>query len=76
MIPASNMKIITTAAAITYLGADYEYKTKVGLYGNTLVIIGSGDPLLGDEQIDNKYDREKGWIFKDIVQELKDDGKN
>ncbi|GAI30085.1 unnamed protein product, partial [marine sediment metagenome] len=30
MIPASNMKIITTAAALKYLGPDYEYKTKGG----------------------------------------------
>jgi len=71
MIPASNMKIITTAAALKYLGADYEYKTKVGLCGNTLVIIGSGDPLLGDEQTDSKYGREKGWIFKDTAEQLK-----
>ena len=55
MIPASNMKIITTAAALKYLGADYEYTTKVGLSGNALVIIGSGDPLLGDELMDVKY---------------------
>src|SRR4030042_1479526 len=31
MIPASNMKLVTTAAALKYLGADYEYITKVGL---------------------------------------------
>ncbi|MBN2181588.1 MAG: D-alanyl-D-alanine carboxypeptidase/D-alanyl-D-alanine-endopeptidase [Sedimentisphaerales bacterium] len=71
MIPASNMKIITAAAALKYLGADYEYKTKVGLCGNKLVIIGGGDPLLGDEQTDARYDREKGWIFEDIAQKLK-----
>ncbi len=74
MIPASNMKIITTAAALRYLGADYDYKTKVGLCGNTLVIIGSGDPLLGDEQTDSKYGRERGWIFKDIAEVLKHNG--
>ena len=71
MIPASNMKIITTAAALKYLGPDFEYKTKVGLYFDTLVVIGSGDPLLGDEKTDAKYDREPGWIFKDIAQLLK-----
>ncbi len=71
MIPASNMKIITTAAALKYLGPDYEYTTKVGLCDNTLVVIGSGDPLLGDEKTDAKYGREKGWLFKDIVQLLK-----
>ena len=71
MIPASNMKIITSAAALKYLGSDYEYTTKVGLCDNTLVVIGSGDPLLGDEKTDVKYGREKGWLFKDIAQLLK-----
>ncbi|MHC4728155.1 MAG: D-alanyl-D-alanine carboxypeptidase/D-alanyl-D-alanine endopeptidase [Planctomycetota bacterium] len=71
MIPASNMKIITSAAALKYLGPDYEYTTKVGLCDNTLVVIGSGDPLLGDEKTDAKYGREKGWLFKDIAQLLK-----
>jgi D-alanyl-D-alanine carboxypeptidase/D-alanyl-D-alanine-endopeptidase (penicillin-binding protein 4) len=38
------------------------------------VIIGSGDPLLGDEKTDAKYGREKGWLFKDIIQLLKRNG--
>lgn len=71
LIPASNMKIITTAAALEYLGANYEYKTKVGLCGDTLIITGSGDPLLGDRATDAKYGREDGWIFKDIAAALK-----
>jgi len=71
MIPASNMKIITSAAALKYLGPDYEYKTKIGLCDGTLVVIGSGDPLLGDEKTDAKYGREKGWLFKNIAQLLK-----
>jgi len=74
MIPASNMKIITSAAALHYLGPDYVYKTKVGLSGNALVVIGSGDPLLGDEKTDTKYGREPGWIFKDIANALKSKG--
>ena len=74
MIPASNMKIITTAAALKYLGPDYEYKTKVGLCDDTLVVVGSGDPLLGDERTDAKYGREKGWIFQDIAAALKRKG--
>ena len=44
---ASNMKIITTAAALKFLGSDYDYKTQIGLSGEALVVIGSGDPLLG-----------------------------
>lgn len=72
LIPASNMKIITSAAALKYLGPDYEYITKVGLYGDTLVIIGSGDPLLGDEKTDEKYGRKQGWIFETIIRALQE----
>lgn len=71
LIPASNMKIITTAAALKYLGPCFEYKTQVGLWGNNLVIISSGDPLLGDKETNLKYGRENGWIFKDIISKLK-----
>jgi D-alanyl-D-alanine carboxypeptidase/D-alanyl-D-alanine-endopeptidase (penicillin-binding protein 4) len=71
MIPASNMKIITTAAALKYLGPNYEFKTEVGLCGDTLVVKGGGDPLLGDETTDAKYNKEQGWIFTDIAAELK-----
>jgi len=74
MIPASNMKIVITAAALEYLGADYEYKTKVGLCDDTLVITGSGDPLLADKVTDAKYNRKAGWIFEDIAGKLKEAG--
>jgi D-alanyl-D-alanine carboxypeptidase/D-alanyl-D-alanine-endopeptidase (penicillin-binding protein 4) len=75
MIPASNMKIITSAAALKYLGPDYEFKTEVGLCGDTLMVKGGGDPLLGDEITDAKYKREPGWIFKNIAAALKQNGK-
>jgi D-alanyl-D-alanine carboxypeptidase/D-alanyl-D-alanine-endopeptidase (penicillin-binding protein 4) len=71
LVPASNMKIITTAAALKYLGADHKYKTRVGMCDDTLVVIGSGDPLLGDKTTDDKYTRKAGWIFEDIIAALK-----
>jgi len=74
LVPASNMKIITTAAALKFLGPHYKYKTKVGLCGDTLVVIGSGDPLLGDKVTDAKYGRNNGWIFEDIAAVLKANG--
>ncbi len=74
MIPASNMKVITSAAALRYLGPGFQFKTKVGLLGNALVVVGSGDPLLGDEKTDAKYGREPGWIFKNIAGALKSRG--
>jgi len=70
MMPASNMKLVVSATALKYLGPDYVYTTKVGLVGNTLAVIGSGDPLLGDERTDTRYGREPGWVFKDIINAL------
>ena len=47
LMPASNMKIITSAAAFETLGRDFAFSTRAGLCGDRLVVIGSGDPLLG-----------------------------
>jgi len=74
MVPASNMKIITSAAALAYLGADYQFTTRIGLLGDTLVIIGGGDPLLGDEITDLKYARPADRLFADITEALKQKG--
>lgn len=74
LIPASNMKLIVTAAALHYLGPLFKYETKVGLSGSTLVIVGSGDPLLGDKIIDARYGRPDGWILDEIAQALRDRG--
>jgi D-alanyl-D-alanine carboxypeptidase/D-alanyl-D-alanine-endopeptidase (penicillin-binding protein 4) len=52
-LPASNEKLLTTAAALHWLGPDYRYATKVcatgiidstGVLHGDLVIVGSGDP--------------------------------
>ena len=74
IIPASNMKVVTSAAALEYLGPDYKFTTKVGLLDKTLVVIGGGDPLLADQATDKKHGRAPGWIFTDIIAALKDAG--
>ena len=71
MVPASNMKIVTSAAALQYLGDDYEFTTTVGLLEDKLVVIGRGDPLLGDEKTDAKFGRGAGWLLDDIVEAVK-----
>lgn len=74
LIPASNMKLVSTAAALKYLGANFEYKTRVGLSNGSLVVIGSGDPILGDKDTDGKYGRQSGWVFEKIAQALREQG--
>lgn len=52
MIPASNMKLITTGAALHALGADFKYETRIccdgpvedGVLKGDLYIVGGGDP--------------------------------
>ena len=71
MIPASNMKVITTAAALKYLGPDFTYQTVVGLSGDSLVVIGSGDPLLGDKPTSEKHSVSPRWVLYDIAEQLR-----
>jgi len=55
MIPASNAKLLTTAAALDILGPSFEFRTRVELEetpeGTRLRVIGSGDPALGDPEL-------------------------
>lgn len=48
LIPASNMKLVTTAAALTRLGDDWRFRTLVGTLGDDLVVVGGGDPNFSD----------------------------
>jgi D-alanyl-D-alanine carboxypeptidase/D-alanyl-D-alanine-endopeptidase (penicillin-binding protein 4) len=56
-MPASNMKIITSAAAWTLLGPDYRYRTtflsdgevRDSLLDGNLIVIGRGDPSVSDQ---------------------------
>jgi serine-type D-Ala-D-Ala carboxypeptidase/endopeptidase (penicillin-binding protein 4) len=50
-IPASNAKLLTTAAALRKLGPDYRRSTTIVQDGaNHLRLIGQGDPSFGDPQ--------------------------
>jgi D-alanyl-D-alanine carboxypeptidase/D-alanyl-D-alanine-endopeptidase (penicillin-binding protein 4) len=71
LIPASNMKLITTASALHYLGSDFQYQTRVGMVGDSLAVIGSGDPLLGDKATAEKMSFDPRWMLKDIAVQLK-----
>lgn len=57
LIPASNMKLVSTALAMHSLGPDYRYGTSIGYSGiieegtlrGDLYIIGGGDPTIGSD---------------------------
>jgi D-alanyl-D-alanine carboxypeptidase/D-alanyl-D-alanine-endopeptidase (penicillin-binding protein 4) len=74
MIPASNMKLVTSSAAMHYLGAAYSFETKIGLLGNDLVIVGGGDPLLGDPKRDSYPCQAAEALMNKIIEVLQKAG--
>jgi len=51
MIPASNLKLFTTGAALHVLGPRFEFRTRAIIDGDRLVIVGDGDPGFGDPEL-------------------------
>lgn len=49
--PASNMKLLTSGAAMLTLGADFAFRTELLRDGERLILKGSGDPALGDSVV-------------------------
>jgi serine-type D-Ala-D-Ala carboxypeptidase/endopeptidase (penicillin-binding protein 4) len=65
MIPASNMKLFVTAAALDFLGADHRFKTYLALDGQDLWVIGTGDPATGDPRMAKAAGKKPTAIFDD-----------
>ncbi|MBA4027628.1 MAG: D-alanyl-D-alanine carboxypeptidase/D-alanyl-D-alanine-endopeptidase [Planctomyces sp.] len=51
MVPASNMKLLTSGAALVVLGAEYKFRTRMFVDGSRLVVVGSGDPAFADPEL-------------------------
>ena len=63
IIPASTLKLVTTASALELLGPDFRFQTKLEISGNithehvlqgNVIIKGGGDPTLGSEFLGDK----------------------
>ncbi|MDG2424387.1 MAG: D-alanyl-D-alanine carboxypeptidase/D-alanyl-D-alanine-endopeptidase [Phycisphaerales bacterium] len=50
-IPASNMKLLSTGAAISSYPLDHQFRTRLLLENGRIVIIGNGDPALADPDL-------------------------
>ena len=57
MIPASNLKVVTTSAALDRLGPDFKFQTKLVEHNGDLILIGDGDPTFGDVELLSRV----GW---------------
>jgi D-alanyl-D-alanine carboxypeptidase/D-alanyl-D-alanine-endopeptidase (penicillin-binding protein 4) len=63
MIPASVMKLVVAAAALERLGADFRFVTRLVVSDRDLVVIGGGDPTLGDEKLCAARRVPTNWVF-------------
>ncbi|HEV2293165.1 MAG TPA: D-alanyl-D-alanine carboxypeptidase/D-alanyl-D-alanine-endopeptidase [Tepidisphaeraceae bacterium] len=64
-IPASNMKLPVSAAALDTFGADASFETHLAFVGDDLWLIGTGDPAIGDPAIEKKLGRVPTSVLDD-----------
>jgi D-alanyl-D-alanine carboxypeptidase/D-alanyl-D-alanine-endopeptidase (penicillin-binding protein 4) len=74
LVPASNVKLATAAAAIEILGPHFEFTTTFGVLGDDLAIVGSGDPTLGDSVLAERAGKEPDQILDEWAAALKQRG--
>lgn len=82
MVPASNVKLFTTAAALHYLGPDYRYRTYLVTEGRRtgevvdgdVVVYGTGDPGIGDRFYPSRtavWDSLAAELYRSGVREIR-----
>lgn len=84
MMPASNLKLLTTGAFLHAFGKDFSFHTRMLRAHDDLVVVGDGDPAFGDPELladmtytDAKGNAKKGLDIETLmsmwVQAIKDD---
>ncbi len=77
LTPASNMKVVTTAAALHFLGPSFTYQTfllgdgpvEAGHLQGDLILYGTGDPGISD-----RFFRTRTRVFEDLADQLAAEG--
>jgi D-alanyl-D-alanine carboxypeptidase/D-alanyl-D-alanine-endopeptidase (penicillin-binding protein 4) len=74
-IPASNVKLLTTAAVLRQLGANFQIRTSVyQISEGVLRLVGQGDPSLQDAQLKDLAQQLKRQGITNVRQLIVDDG--
>src|SRR5882762_7827689 len=71
LMPASNMKVLTTSAALNLLGADFKFRTMLVQRGDDLVLVGDGDPAFADAELLRKSGISATAVFEQWATQLK-----
>ena len=74
-IPASNAKLLTTAAALRQLGSEFRIRTSIyQTSASSLRVVGRGDPSLTDAQLRDLAQQLKRQGVRNVQQLVVDDG--
>ncbi len=71
LLPASNMKLITTSAALDRLGPDFKFKTQLVYHDGKLILIGDGDPSFGDAELLTRVGWDVTTVFQHWAEQIK-----
>ncbi|MFO0840371.1 MAG: D-alanyl-D-alanine carboxypeptidase/D-alanyl-D-alanine-endopeptidase [Phycisphaerae bacterium] len=63
--PASVQKLFTTAAALERFGPAFRFETRLYVIGDELVVIGAGDPSIGDDRLLARAGRSLDQLWDD-----------
>jgi D-alanyl-D-alanine carboxypeptidase/D-alanyl-D-alanine-endopeptidase (penicillin-binding protein 4) len=74
LMPASNLKLLTTATALHLLGPGHTFDTFLAHKGDDLYLIGTGDPALGDPTIASWHKQKPTDHFEGFAKALQDKG--
>ena len=64
LTPASNLKLLTTSAALDRFGPGFAFRTRLVLHGRDLILVGDGDPALGDAELVTRFGGDVDTVFK------------
>ncbi|MGD9690887.1 MAG: D-alanyl-D-alanine carboxypeptidase/D-alanyl-D-alanine-endopeptidase [Phycisphaerales bacterium] len=71
LIPASNMKLLTSGVATLVLGPEFQFRTRLVRDGDKLVLIGGGDPAFGDPELLRDMKLSAGGLLDRLLEPAK-----
>ena len=73
-LPASNMKLVSSATGLDRFGPDHVFRTYLAMDGSDLWIVGTGDPAVGDPKIASIYGRTTTTVLEEWADALRGRG--
>ena len=64
LTPASNLKLLTTSAALDHFGPGFVFRTRLVSHDGDLILVGDGDPAFGDAELVTRWGADVTTVFR------------